>query len=133
MTQLGSNEIVQTCFDYGLLDEETRVFVRVATVDIQARLKRTAEDIIAIGEQLLAVKERLEHGQYVQWLKTEFDMGQATAYNFIHVAEKNRSNPEFTTVVNSKNIGPGRVLYALAEASDETIDESQLNSTIGGN
>jgi hypothetical protein len=48
-------------------------------------------------------------------------MGQATAYNFIHVAEKNKSNPEFTTVVNSKKISPGRVLYALAEATDDTI------------
>jgi hypothetical protein len=38
-------EIVQTSFDYGVLDEETRVFVKVKAEAIQARLKRTAEDI----------------------------------------------------------------------------------------
>jgi len=114
-------DLIQTTFDYGLLDEETRVFVKVATADIQGRLKRTADDIIVIGENLIAVKAKLGHGQFSRWVKSEFDMSQKTSERFMSVAERNKTNPEFVTVTNSKNIGPGRVLYAMAEASDDTI------------
>lgn len=121
MQQVGLNGLVQTTFDYSVFDEDTRIFVKTAIADVHVRFKRTAEDIIGIGEQLLAVKEKIEHGLFLQLLKAEFDMSQRNAYRFMAVAEKNRDNPEFATVANSKDIGPGRVLYALAEASDDTI------------
>jgi len=45
-----------TLFDYNVLDIETRIFVLEKAAVIQERLKRTARDIIAIGQDLIEVK-----------------------------------------------------------------------------
>src|SRR5947207_10490678 len=96
------SDLVQTTFDYGLLDEETRVFVKVKAQAIHARLKRTAEDIIEIGKDLIAVQDKLRgdneghgyrgenqgNGEFLKWLKTEFEMSHMSAYRFMSVAEK---------------------------------------------
>jgi hypothetical protein len=121
MTQVSNSVGTQLAFDYSVFDEDTRVFAKTIISDVQVRLKRTADDIIAIGDDLIALRARIEHGLFLQLLKGECDMSQASAYRFMAVSEKGRDNPEFITVINSKNIGPGRVLYALAEASDDTI------------
>ncbi len=54
-----------TLFDYNVLDIETRIFVLEKAAVIQERLKRTARDIIAIGQDLIEVKGKLEHGQFM--------------------------------------------------------------------
>jgi hypothetical protein len=83
-----SSSMREAVFDYSALDEAKRVRVRVRTESILARIKRTAEDVIAIGQDLLAVKEELEHGQFQDWLKAEFDMSYPTANNFMNVAKR---------------------------------------------
>lgn len=125
------SDLVQIRFDYGVLDEETRVFIKVKTAAIQARLKRTAEDIIAIGQDLKEVQERLKrknegqgfrgenqgNGQFLAWLSSEFEMSHMTAYRFMSVADKFGDGEKFNTVLN---FSP-KILYELAAASDEII------------
>jgi len=125
-----NNGIEQKTFDYNSLSYDTRVFVQEKTFAIQARLKRAAEDIIAIGSDLKAVQERLrkEHegsgyrgedkgnGYFLAWLDDEFDMSQKTAYNFMAVSEK--FGGKLVTVTSF----PPRVLYALATAPDAVVN-----------
>lgn len=126
-----NSELVQTRFDYGLLDEETRIFVKVKAQAIHARLKRTAEDIIEIGKDLIAVQGKLRgdnegqgyrgenqgNGQFLAWIKTEFEMSHMSAYRFMSVAEKFGDGEKFNTVLN---FSP-KVLYELSTASDEVV------------
>lgn len=58
---------------------------------IRERVKKTVEDIIEIGTDLLAVKETLEHGHFGPWLKAEFGWSERTAQNFMSVAERFKS------------------------------------------
>lgn len=51
-------------------------------------MKRTAEDIVEIGRDLKEVKEKLDHGQFLPWIESEFGMSQQTASNFMRVAEQ---------------------------------------------
>src|SRR5437899_13084922 len=88
------SDLIQATFDYGLLDEGTRVRVQVKAQSIKVRMKRTAEDIIATGEDFLEVKGDLDHGQFKDWLKAEFDMSYDTAINFMQVAKKFGDKPE---------------------------------------
>jgi hypothetical protein len=53
-----------------------------------ARAPDTAEDIIAIGQELATAKEMLGHGQFGAWLASEFEMSQQAANSFMHVAEQ---------------------------------------------
>lgn len=70
------------------VDAGTQAFLDEKAHAIRARLKRTAEDVIAIGLDLIAVKERLPHGRFHAWLEIEFGMSHDTASNFMNVARK---------------------------------------------
>jgi hypothetical protein len=54
----------------------------------EALVSRSAQDLVAIGEKLQAVKGLLKHGEWLPWLKREFSWSQRTAYNFIAVADR---------------------------------------------
>jgi hypothetical protein len=76
-----------TLFDYGELDSETRIVVQQKTGEIKERLKRTASDIIEVGERLNDIKARLGHGRFAPWLNSEFNWSVRTAQNFMAVAD----------------------------------------------
>lgn len=116
-------------FDYASLDAETRVFVQEKAQNIHARLKRTAEDVIAIGQDLMEVKERLKHGQFESWLQSEFQMGRVTAHNFIRVATR------FGDKYSKIEYLPVSALYELAapstpEAIIEQVEAGQIPATL---
>jgi hypothetical protein len=119
------NDNVQESFDYGVLNEAQRIHIQVKAESIKARMKRTAEDIIAIGCDLREVKEELDHGQFKQWIKAEFAMSYDTALNFMQVAKK------FAERIEYKNgkfpFLPASVLYELATPStpDTIIEQVQ--------
>ena len=53
---------------------------------INIQLRRTAEDIVEIGKDLIAVKESLPHGCFLPWIEAEFGMSQWAARNFMKFA-----------------------------------------------
>lgn len=116
-------------FDYASLDTDTRLFVQEKAQAIHMRLKRTAEDIIAIGQDLLAVKGRLQHGQFGRWLQAEFDMTDRHALNFMRVASRFGSKSEIISDL------PVTVIYELAapstpEAVVEMVETGQIPATL---
>lgn len=110
----------QVVFDYRLLSSDTRVFVLEKTDETQWLLKKTAENIILIGKNLQAVKDRLPHGMFLPWLKSEFGLSQKTANNFVHVAERFEGK-----LVKFTNLSVS-ALYALAapDTPQDAIDEA---------
>jgi Protein of unknown function (DUF3102) len=75
-------------FDYTNLDVEISQFVRQQTGEIQALVKRTAQDIIEIGQKLNAVKDKLKHGRFTDWIEAEFHWSYPTAARFMQVADR---------------------------------------------
>jgi hypothetical protein len=84
----GALVAVQERFDYSPLETKTAERVQAAAERIRGTVKRTLENIIDIGKELLAVKEALEHGQFGTWLRVEFGWTDRTARNFMGVAEQ---------------------------------------------
>jgi hypothetical protein len=78
-------------FNYDLLETKIAEQVRSRADSIRERVKKTVEDIIEVGNDLLAVKEALDHGQFGPWLKAEFGWSERTAQNFMSVAERFKS------------------------------------------
>ena len=97
-------------FDYSTLDAETLDFVREQTGEIRLLMKRTAQDIITIGQKLIEIKKRLGHGQYRKWIETEFNWSKSTANSFENVA-KRFGNVQILDVFSLS------VLYELAAPS----------------
>lgn len=79
-------------FDYGALDASVRVAVEGHTAAIHELARRSARDLVEIGEHLLAVKPTLGHGQFLKWLGHEFSWTPRTAQRFMEVAECVRAN-----------------------------------------
>lgn len=87
---------------------------------------RSAEDIIAIGQDLLAAKEQLLHGQFGEWLTAEFDMTQMTAVRFMQVAQRfgDKSNKLL-------DFNPS-ILYALAAPTAEDVADEVIERVTSG-
>jgi hypothetical protein len=76
-------------FDYGALDQETQVLVRLRAGEIKSLAKRVAADIVEIGGKLAEVKDRVGgNGKFNDWLSAELGWSERTAYNFISVWQR---------------------------------------------
>jgi hypothetical protein len=83
---------------------------------IRARIRRTTTDIIATGNDLLTVKAKLEHGEFLTWIDREFQMTDRTARNFMQAAKWAADKSEMVSVL------PPATIYKLASPSTpETI------------
>lgn len=81
-------ELVVVGFNYDLLETKVADKLRATADHIRSKVKKTLEDIIEVGNDLLGVKEALPHGQFGPWLKGEFGWGERMAQNFMSVAER---------------------------------------------
>jgi gas vesicle protein len=88
MTRPSRGELVVVGFDYELLETRVAEKVRFIADRIREKVKKTLEDIIEIGNNLLDVKSALPHGQFGPWLQAEFGWGERMAQNFMSVAER---------------------------------------------
>lgn len=79
-------------FDYSQLDTETRIVVQQRTEEIKVLVRRSAQDIIDIGNKLIDIKARLGHGNFGNWLKNEFGWTAMTAQRFMQVADRFKNN-----------------------------------------
>jgi len=61
--------------------------VRSSAQKIRRMVQKTVEDIIEVGNELLAVKEIVGYGNFGAWLRLEFGWTDRTARNFMAVAE----------------------------------------------
>ncbi len=74
---------VITQFNYATLAPDVAVVARATADQIRSRFKWT---FIDTGRDLLAVKNRLTHGQFGAWLKAEFGMADRTAERYMTAA-----------------------------------------------
>jgi hypothetical protein len=58
---------------------DNQQFLEEAAARIIDRIKRTIENIIEVGRELRAVKERIGHGNFQLWIESEFNWGLKTA------------------------------------------------------
>jgi DNA repair exonuclease SbcCD ATPase subunit len=106
-------------FDYSALSPDLQVEVKSASERIKLRMKRTAEDIIEIGKDLIAIKEKLPHGQFLPWIDSEFGLTDKTAQNFMNVTERFGGKSEIISDFKPT------LLYLLAAPStpDEVVEQ----------
>jgi hypothetical protein len=74
-------------FDYGALSPGIAEALREKSGRIRHQVKVTATAIVWIGRDLLAAKQMLEHGQFVDWVAKECGFSIRTAQNYTRTAE----------------------------------------------
>ncbi len=76
-------------FNYNGIDTDTTTYLKQNAQETRGLLKRTSEDIIKIGKNLLEAKARLPHGQFIPWVKAELNISQSTSWRFMQAAQGN--------------------------------------------
>jgi hypothetical protein len=92
------NCAISTCntaprFDYTTLSADLAKDMRVAAARVQ-QLHRAA--VIEVGRELSAIKDRLEHGQFVKWVTRECQMPIRGAQRAMHAAEMLAKNDKLS-------------------------------------
>ena len=75
-------------FEYGIIDVATQMVVQQRTNEVKTLMRCTSQDIIAIGQKLIEIKQHLGHGNFINWLKSEFNWSISTATKFMQVGEQ---------------------------------------------
>jgi hypothetical protein len=89
-------------------------------------MRRTADDVIRIGQQLNHMKEKvLPHGSFLPWIEAEFEMTHKTATNFMNVAAKFGAKVEIVSPLVPT------ALYELASSSAEVQAEVERRIAAG--
>ncbi len=116
--EAGGLESEKYDFSYLDIDKQKESDLTFYTGGIRSLISKTASDIIRIGENLIKVKELLDHGNFGLWLEKEFSWSRSTAYRFIDVA-KSFKVPKLGNLKVSSS-----ALYLLASGSTpETVRE----------
>lgn len=108
MSTLKLVEPSQMAFNYDLVAAPIAIQAREAAERIRLRLRRSAEDIIEIGLDLIAVKASIGHGNFLPWIEAEFGMTARTAQKFMGVAQSYGSKSELYSHLDAS------ALYELA-------------------
>jgi hypothetical protein len=109
-----SDVFVAQGFDYSALPTDVADIARAVADRIKARHKCQMAAIIETGRALLAIKEQLGHGQFLEWLQAEFGMTDRTAENYMRAATEFGDKIEIIS-----NLPPTEV-YRLASPSTPT-------------
>lgn len=92
--------------------------LREIATAIRGRLNGIRENMISIGRDLHRAKALVTHGQWMPWLRAEFDMTARTAENYMNLTE--RLGDRFETVSNLR-LG---TIYRIVSRStpDDVLD-----------
>jgi Protein of unknown function (DUF3102) len=121
---------VARAFDYGQLDGEIWKFVQDAT-DVIHQIRGQAS--VQVGEQLAAVKERLNHGQFGDWLSKEFQWSQRYAERLISVWRVFGKSDNFVEISRQLDRSAGYLLAAPSTpqaARDEAIEQAKRGERV---
>lgn len=58
------------------------------TLEVKFYLNQTAQNIIEVGKRLTQAKAMLPHGEFGNWLDSNFGLSKSTANNFMRCAER---------------------------------------------
>ena len=97
---------------HGVTEDLVKEFRQEAKI-IKMKMKRSVQDILDAGKRLHAVKEKLPHGYFKNWIETELGCHYTTGVNLMRVAHVFGNNEEKITKMG---IGPS-ILYFLATPS----------------
>lgn len=114
-------------FDYRALPPADRDWLRHVTDAVRRSARKAAAEMIFIGMQLRAVRDRLPHGTWTAWVAAEFAWSYPVACKFIQVADAfagtpqiERFDPSGLYVLSQTSTPQAAREHALALARDGT-------------
>jgi hypothetical protein len=73
-------------FDYSGISPSTAADLQKQAELIKGLITKTTAGIIEIGRNLLAAKQHIEHGQFIDWVESEIGIADRTAQSYMAIA-----------------------------------------------
>jgi hypothetical protein len=105
-------------FDYAVLAPAEAADLRERAARLRGLVTKSTADMIEIGGDLLAIKERLEHGQFVDWIERELGIGIRSAQGYIAIAKLAKGKSETVSL-----LPPSTARILAAKSTPPTIVE----------
>ncbi len=90
----GKSVMLAPVFDYTVLTADEAAFLEEARDFIRARYALTYQLVVEIGARLIAVRNRIQDGTWLAWVRAELPFSEDTAENYINVARYLPQVPE---------------------------------------
>lgn len=104
-------------WDYSQLGDAAAA-VREHAVQIKVSERRANDAVIEAGRHLIAVRDTLQHGQWMDWLQTEFAMSDRTAQTLMSIANRFDGKSEIISDLSTTVLG----LLAAPSVPDAAVD-----------
>lgn len=105
------------------MQEITNFNLEKTTTEILMLKDQTAQNIIEIGKRLIEVKENLQHGEYLEWLKGKVQFTERTAQRFVQIGK------EFSNTTSLSHLGSTK-LFLLAGLDEEDRQEVMQENNV---
>jgi hypothetical protein len=79
-------KIIDEPFNYGALAPGLADDLRLCAERIRTSISKTVDTVIAIGNELLTAREKLDHGQFMSWVEDGIGIQPRTARNYMNAA-----------------------------------------------
>lgn len=102
---------------FAYADAQTAEFCESKAANIRLAVRTLRENIISIGQDLLAVKAALPHGQFGAWVEARVGLSRSTSLNYMAAALAVDKNPKLYDFEPS-------ILYMLTSGTPQSaVDE----------
>ena len=108
-------------------DGTVPITIEQLTIEVNQYLGRITQNIIEVGKRLNQAKELLPHGEWLPWLKNNFNLSLRSAYNFMECA-KRFDNLNLQSIAN---LSSTQMIAMLALPADETEQFIEAKATAG--
>jgi hypothetical protein len=116
-------------FNYGQLEPGVAELARKTADRVRGQIRKSIRAIIEIGNELIAMKEQLSHGEFGAWIRSEFGWTDRTARNFMAVAEHLGDKTE---IISDSHITPTAAYLLAAPSTPEVVRSKAILLGAGG-
>jgi hypothetical protein len=114
-------------FDYAGLPAADAEDLRDRAGRLRSLMRRSTADSIAIGRDLIAVKDRLAHGQFESWIERELGVGIRAAQYYMSVAKFTEGKSEHVAL-----LPPATLRMLAAKSAPQEIVEQVIARAASG-
>ncbi|SHH13210.1 hypothetical protein [Bradyrhizobium erythrophlei] len=114
-------------FDYAALRPADAEDLRDRAGRLRGLFKKHTADIVVIGRDLIAVKDRLAHGQFESWIERELGVGIRAAQYYMTVAKFTEGKSEHVAL-----LPPGTLRLLAAKSAPAEIVEQVIARAASG-
>jgi hypothetical protein len=121
-----AGKVKKLAYDYGQIPEEHREQVQRAALKIRQCERRAVEDLITIGQELMAVKAIMPD-KFTEWIDGEFGYSNGSAHDFMNMARRHVQFPNFGNL----GISSARLLSAPSIPDAAIVEACEIAVTAG--